>query len=1054
MTGFFLVFSFAIPFAQNDWTNYSNLDLINDFLFSESGVLIASEGGLGEYDQSNNKWNFHRPMNSDLLTTKVKEIEGSIDDTLWILQNQKILIRKNGTSWQFFNDLYELPNISRIRNLTLDKQGTLWFIVIDDICNCGKLASIKDDEFMIHNLSLSTVSDFRIDSENNIIVRNVSNLLKYDGELQLDYLHNLDLVVDYIKFEGSFFLDANDDIWIVSYGESQSGPIQLLHFSNQQWVMVHNDLPGALVFKGQNDGLYLFQFKHELEESSFGTFHKSDGWDFWTSQDVVLQPFENLHFLGRDLDKYDWYSYYNPLTRKQVLYWIKNGESQTASLQPDGLQYNYYRDILVDCEDNMWVSSFKGLATFANNVWEHIPNVENWEYRNFQLNPVDCKLWFSHENNLVSFDGAQFDIQYDLPTEIRDFSISPSGTFYIATLTEGVFYLDNGEWRKIEDLLSEEEDITSVEVDSEENIYVVNSHNGLIKYYNGVQENFTILNAPIDYYVQSVYIDSNDKLWVVDATGLLRFDGIDDWTKIYIPDAEPTYISIMDVEELAQDHFCFALANLGLFTYHEGALQKYDILNSDVGSLDLFNLQMHPNGELWVQQSHCISSFQPILDLRGGLSGTVFFDADQDGVNNDEPFLGNQKLKIAETNQIAISNSKGQFKFYPAQTGNLTLIPQTDTHWISTTMDSVLLYQGIEVEDLEIALFSENLHEGVELDLTLGNAVCGFKSNVWIQIRNLNFDQVSGTLRLEFDDKFEYISGFGTITSIGSNFVEWEVDALDFMQTASVPCIFKAPSFEFLGEEFDFTLSFIPDNGSEETETNVSQILLCSYDPNDKNGTSTGDTLNGLSLLEDALEYTIRFQNEGNYKATDVIIRDTLDENLDLNTFKVVSASHDYLVSINGRVVDFIFEDIVLPPKSENELASQGFIKFQIAIVSEEDIVIENTAHIYFDFNPAIVTNTTTNHLVNEFPLLSEKNLEKVNFLIIPNPTNDKIFIKTQNLERSLKFKLYDISGKMILQDQLSTNSINVKYLNSGLYYLSLYDKLGLIGTSKFIVQK
>ena len=80
---------------------------------------------------------------------------------------------------------------------------------------------------------------------------------------------------------------------------------------------------------------------------------------------------------------------------------------------------------------------------------------------------------------------------------------------------------------------------------------------------------------------------------------------------------------------------------------------------------------------------------------------------------------------------------------------------------------------------------------------------------------------------------------------------------------------------------------------------------------------------------------------------------------------RIEGASHPYEVSLDlesGRV-EFIFDNILLPDSTTNEIESQGFIKYRIN--HKEDLVnntfIENTASIYFDSNPPIVTNTVYN---------------------------------------------------------------------------------------------
>jgi len=133
------------------------------------------------------------------------------------------------------------------------------------------------------------------------------------------------------------------------------------------------------------------------------------------------------------------------------------------------------------------------------------------------------------------------------------------------------------------------------------------------------------------------------------------------------------------------------------------------------------------------------------------------------------------------------------------------------------------------------------------------------------------------------------------------------------------------------------------------------------------------------SLFDETLEYTIRFQNTGNDTAFNVVLRDTLDKKLDWTTFRPVVSSHPYETLLNSKdgAVEFSFRDILLPDSTTNEPLSHGFITYKITPQQglPEHTFIENTASIYFDFNPPIVTNTTQNVLVSELPKITSSSL-------------------------------------------------------------------------------
>jgi uncharacterized repeat protein (TIGR01451 family) len=69
-------------------------------------------------------------------------------------------------------------------------------------------------------------------------------------------------------------------------------------------------------------------------------------------------------------------------------------------------------------------------------------------------------------------------------------------------------------------------------------------------------------------------------------------------------------------------------------------------------------------------------------------------------------------------------------------------------------------------------------------------------------------------------------------------------------------------------------------------------IVTCSWDPNDKAVNPSGVTAAHYTLMDEELQYTIRFQNCGNDTAFNIRVLDTLDANLDMSTLQIVASSH------------------------------------------------------------------------------------------------------------------------------------------------------------------
>jgi hypothetical protein len=105
--------------------------------------------------------------------------------------------------------------------------------------------------------------------------------------------------------------------------------------------------------------------------------------------------------------------------------------------------------------------------------------------------------------------------------------------------------------------------------------------------------------------------------------------------------------------------------------------------------------------------------------------------------------------------------------------------------------------------------------------------------------------------------------------------------------------------------------------------------------------------------------YRIRFQNTGPDTAFNVAVVDTLEPNLRPETFEMLEASHPYSVElVDNHIFVWTFANIQLPDSNVNEPASHGHIRVSLQRQSGLPLgsEVENSGHIYFDFNEPAAT--------------------------------------------------------------------------------------------------
>ena len=273
------------------------------------------------------------------------------------------------------------------------------------------------------------------------------------------------------------------------------------------------------------------------------------------------------------------------------------------------------------------------------------------------------------------------------------------------------------------------------------------------------------------------------------------------------------------------------------------------------------------------------------------------------------------------------------------------------------------------------------------------------------------------------------------------------------LETFKFNTLLDMPNESFSGDILDIKAKLlITDPVSQvlvdSTILDLSEILRCSFDPNDKAAFPVGILEEHYTLFDQPIQYRIRFQNTGNYPARDVVITDQLDEDLDWSTFKFVKASHDISsVDMEDGFVSFNFKGIQLPDSTNNEPTSHGYVMYSIDPKTDlpENTIITNQASIYFDQNAAVITNQTLNTLVSELPStgVATNEVEKIDLKIYPNPLKDVLHISSDI--KILKIDIYNNVGQYIKHYPIVNNTIDLSTLEpQQIYYLKIYTDNGI----------
>ncbi|AUP80863.1 T9SS type A sorting domain-containing protein [Flavivirga eckloniae] len=372
--------------------------------------------------------------------------------------------------------------------------------------------------------------------------------------------------------------------------------------------------------------------------------------------------------------------------------------------------------------------------------------------------------------------------------------------------------------------------------------------------------------------------------------------------------------------------------------------------------------------------------------------------------------------------------------------------------------------------------FDETCYSIVELDLKV-QGICqdlevfllpllpprpGFINEYRLYVNNLRDDSsISGRIQFNYDSFLELISvtevGAGkTITNISNGFF-LDIDNLSPNNSTYVSINIKTPISVPLGTVLVSEAVYLgTDYNLNNNYSRSTQTVVGSYDPNDITESHGPDILYSDFSNDDYLYYRVRFQNVGTADAINVSINNILNAKLDKSTIQMLTASHYHVFTRTDNQLNWKFDNIHLPSEDMDEPNSHGYVYYKIKPLAGYSIgdIIPNTAEIYFDFNPAVVTNTFNTEFTTT---LSSKRFNKADFSISPNPATEMVELKFNKIATNeVHVNVYNIQGKLILNtnDTLQNNAIhiNVASLESGMYFLKIGDGKNEV-TQKLVIK-
>ncbi|MBA3681018.1 MAG: T9SS type A sorting domain-containing protein [Bacteroidetes bacterium] len=409
----------------------------------------------------------------------------------------------------------------------------------------------------------------------------------------------------------------------------------------------------------------------------------------------------------------------------------------------------------------------------------------------------------------------------------------------------------------------------------------------------------------------------------------------------------------------------------------------------------------------------------------------------QDSLNNNyyafSDTAGNYKINIPY-GTYTISNYPSGYKAYECPpTGKINFAAASSTPSLNCMFFDTIIPN---VEDFNLMLsgswFAQN-------DTSYAYAL----------VKNEGTMQSSCLVSIQLDSCLQLISTYPPYFSNVNNLVTFSVTNLTPDSIAMLTFYFNTGINSPIGSPVnifgsvacsgDINLSNNNDTISGFIIAGSNKSMIQSFDPNNSINVAQPSYVNDNKELI----YRVKFQNTLPSVAKSFSIIDTIDNNLDISTLKVIHTSHDKysLKQKKGNCLMFRFDNINLANKQVNDSLSHGEIIYSIKFKPNvtPNSVVKSQATLFFDYD-MVITNQTQNFLrANVTSLIKNKISDKKEKIsVYPNPTNGLIYIQNLKNENTL-FTITDMQGIIIKEkEKLINRQVDLSGLKTGIYFLTL----------------
>ncbi|MBU1720631.1 MAG: T9SS type A sorting domain-containing protein [Bacteroidetes bacterium] len=1075
ITFFCLMFVFVTPgtFGQApQWDFISATNQINDMVIYEDSIVMATAGGLAIFDRGEDTCYLFNHKNSILEFDYVHKVAADSAGVLWFVSgganSHGKLFKLEGSQMSVFDaGSSSMSWVSDISDLKVDDSGNVWITV-----RFEGLYKFDGSAFSFFSVYYSNNNSVEIDNNSITWVadNNYPGIIRFDGT---NFSYNLCPLLSGQSSSGSAALSKVSDgrIFLAIMGQAECedwmGNIEpcpetvFARYDGSNWVQVAylKDYGYSITgFMAEEDGTMWVSFGSKLYRVLNSQI---------TLFDLSSKGINHAISIQKDNEGTIWVAGYYGLVSFDAgtQNWVRKDIKLSA------MPSNSVNSIVLDSINNVWAAFSSAIGYYDRTQWTIYDSANTILSSQVLIDLAytkSGKMWILSSSGLFRLYNGVWEVLQTIPgfgdiTQFTNIIVDANGIVWIGGGFSPLIRIDDSDWSSTvfepsTTGLNDDNRGLSMDVDSSNTLWVSDSYGKLVSYDGNSWETHPIQTIPST--VNSLRVNrKTNAIWFVNSTGLYSLK--DDHLSVFRFSDYNVSINTTPYPKLEIDRT--GNVWIGTRSLHMFDGEQFHLLTDGYSGVclgDITDMVFDSDDFIWIG-----SRGGGILKMRAGfpynfadtilIHGKVFFDGNGNEIMDPiESGMSSQRVLLMPDSITSLTNNSGNFGFWVDE-GQYEVKFLPAPGWVTTT-DSTSYHFCADTTVLPVMNFgTQGLEEQYSFMFDYFNMQplrCGFDVSYYGVVKNTGTLQASVNVAITPDPLLQ-VTGFSAQPDfIANGKYYWNFEDLSPSQWRSFLIHTVAPDWQYMGDTIRSTYALMYENeqssgGSQYYSTDtLCQVINCSYDPNDKQVTPEGILDEHYTLIADTLYYTIRFQNTGNDTAFNIVITDTLDLSLNLSSLEIVASSHPVEALLKDNIILFYFNDIFLPDSGRNESASHGFVRYRIKSDTSimENTEVQNIANIYFDYNPAIVTNYVTNKMVSFLPqgVQDFSGMQNPYLFVYPQPADEDVSIYFYaEMNRDFILTLSDLSGKIVYSRKFTGSPpllLKRNDLQSGIYIFNI----------------